>query len=85
MFKGLSLLLMLLLSAVTHAENWPAEQWPQGSKVTGPALEALETYAFPTRDDHTRKGIRTDALLVIRDGQLIYEATPARALSIRRT
>src|SRR5471032_1449182 len=73
MFKGLSLLFMLLLSATAHAENWPGEQWSQGSKVTGPALKALEDYAFPTRDDSTRKGIRTDALLVIRDGQLVYE------------
>lgn len=73
MFKGLSLLFILLLSATAHAEYWPAEQWPTGSAITGPALRALETYAFPPRDDSTRKGIRTDALLVIRDGQLIYE------------
>jgi CubicO group peptidase (beta-lactamase class C family) len=73
MFKGLSLLFILLLSATAHAEHWPAEQWPTGPAITGPALEALENYAFPPRDDSTRKGIRTDALLVIRDGQLIYE------------
>jgi len=73
MFKGLSLFFILLLSLSAHAETWPAEQWSQGPKITGPALESLETYAFPTRDDSTRKGIRTDALLVIRDGQLIYE------------
>ncbi|WP_077049233.1 serine hydrolase [Pseudomonas sp. KK4] len=73
MFKGLSLLFILLLSATAHAEHWPAEQWPTGAAITGPALQALETYAFPPRDDSTRKGIRTDALLVIRDGQLIYE------------
>ncbi|UWF50662.1 beta-lactamase family protein [Pseudomonas sp. N3-W] len=73
MSKGLSLIFMLLLSLSAHAENWPAEQWSTGPKVTGPALEALESYAFPTRDDDTRQGVRTDALLVIRDGQLIYE------------
>ena len=73
MFKGLSLIFMLLLSLTAHAENWPAEQWSTGPTVTGPALQALETYAFPPRDDTTRQGIRTDALLVIRDGQLIYE------------
>ena len=73
MFKGLSLFFILLLSLSAHAENWPAEQWPTAPTSTGPALAALETYAFPPRDDSTRKGIRTDALLVIRDGQLIYE------------
>ncbi|WP_274642495.1 serine hydrolase domain-containing protein [Pseudomonas serbica] len=72
MFKGLSLIFMLL-SLTAHAENWPAEQWSTGREATGPALEALEQYAFPPRDDTTRQGIRTDALLVIRDGQLIYE------------
>lgn len=73
MFKGLSLILMLLFSLSARAENWPAEQWSSGPAVSGPALDALEAYAFPSRDDATRKGIRTDALLVIRDGQLIYE------------
>ncbi|HCS41329.1 MAG TPA: serine hydrolase, partial [Pseudomonas sp.] len=74
MFKGLPLLfLLLLLSLTAHAENWPAEQWTTGPTITGPALQALETYAFPPRNDTTRQGIRTDALLVIRDGQLIYE------------
>lgn len=73
MFKGLSLFFMLLLSLTAQAENWPAEQWSPGPNVTGPALQALESYAFPPRDDATHQGIRTDALLVIRDGQLIYE------------
>ncbi|WP_433739122.1 serine hydrolase domain-containing protein [Pseudomonas putida] len=73
MSKGLSLLFILLLSLTAHAENWPAEQWSTGPATTGPALQALEAYAFPPRDDSTHKGIRTDALLVIRDGQLIYE------------
>ena len=73
MFKGLSLIVMLLLGFTAHAENWPAEQWSIGPISSGPALQTLETYVFPPRDDTTRKGIRTDALLVIRDGQLIYE------------
>jgi CubicO group peptidase (beta-lactamase class C family) len=71
--KGLSLLFMLLLSLAAHAEDWPTEQWPTGPTTAGPALQALEAYAFPPRDDTTRQGIRTDALLVIRDGRLIYE------------
>ena len=73
MLKGLSLLVMLLVSAAIHAENWPAEHWASAPTVSGPALQALEDYAFVPRDEVGRRGIRTDALLVIRDGQLIYE------------
>ncbi|MDN4546842.1 serine hydrolase [Pseudomonas sp. C32] len=73
MLKGLPLIFLLLLSFGTRAEQWPAEQWPSGPVMTGPALQALEQYAFAPRNDSTRQGIRTDALLVIRDGQLIYE------------
>lgn len=74
MFKGSTLLIALFfMSAHAVAEYWPAEQWSQGPQVSGPALKALEDYAFQPRDDSTHKGIRTDALLVIRDGQLIYE------------
>jgi CubicO group peptidase (beta-lactamase class C family) len=70
MCKGLSLFL-LLISFTVHAEQWPGEEWPTGPKVTD--TEALENYAFPPRDDATRQGIRTDALLIIRDGQILYE------------
>jgi CubicO group peptidase (beta-lactamase class C family) len=81
MFKGLSLIFILLFSFTANAENWPGEQWPTGPTVAGPALQALENYAFPPRNDTTREGIRTDALLVIHDGQLVYEryADPTRA------
>src|SRR5690606_14910327 len=70
MAKGMSLFFLLLISASAHAENWPGQQWTTGPTIRGSALEALEGYAFPTRNDTTRQGIRTDALLVIRDGQL---------------
>ncbi|MEZ1318634.1 serine hydrolase [Pseudomonas fluorescens] len=73
MFKGVSLLFLLLLSLSTQADTWPGEQWPTTPTPTGPALQALEAYAFPPRDDAQRTGVRTDALLVIRDGHLIYE------------
>ena len=73
MFKGLPLFLLLLLSVTAQAENWPTEEWSQRPTPTSTALQALEDYAFAPRDDTTRQGIRTDALLVIRDGQLIYE------------
>ncbi len=70
MFKGL---LLLLISFTVQAGQWPGEQWSTGPQLTGPAVEELETYAFPPRDDTTRQGMRTDALLVIRDGQIVYE------------
>ncbi len=73
-FVRLCLLLMLGISAHNAvAETWPAEQWPSRSVPRSPAIEALENYAFPARDEDTRKGIRTDALLVIRDGEVVYE------------
>ncbi len=80
MFKGLSLFL-LLISLTVRAEQWPGEQWPIAPQITGPAVEALENYAFAPRNDATREGIRTDALLIIRDGQIIYEryAAPTTA------
>lgn len=81
MFKGVPLLFLLLLSLTAHAETWPAEQWATTPTPSGPALQALESYALPARDDASHKGIRTDALLVIRDGQLVYEryAGPTKA------
>jgi len=72
MFKGLSLFL-LLISLTVRAEQWPGEQWPIAPQITGPAVDALEAYAFAPRNDATREGIRTDALLIIRDGQILYE------------
>lgn len=80
MFKGLSLFL-LLISLTAHAEQWPGEQWPTAPQIAGPAVDALEAYAFAPRNDATREGIRTDALLIIRDGQILYEryAAPTTA------
>ncbi|KOP54353.1 beta-lactamase [Pseudomonas coronafaciens pv. porri] len=70
----LSLFLLLCLGTQSViAETWPAEQWSSRAVSPAPAIEALDTYAFPPRDDEARKGIRTDALLVIRDGEVVYE------------
>jgi len=71
--QALLLAVLLLLSLPARAEDWPAQQWSQAAPVSGPALQALEDYAFVPRDDESHQGIRTDALLVIRDGQLLYE------------
>ncbi|CAM3517997.1 serine hydrolase domain-containing protein [Pseudomonas floridensis] len=56
-----------------QAETWPGEQWFSRPTPPAPALEALESYAFPPRDEATRNGVRTDALLVIKDGEIVYE------------
>ncbi|UUQ66260.1 beta-lactamase family protein [Pseudomonas fuscovaginae UPB0736] len=71
---------LLLVTSITHAESWPGTDWPQGPQVAGPTVADLQAYAFPTRDDETRKGVRTDALLVIHQGQIVYEryAGPTR-------
>jgi len=81
MVRGLLCVALLLFTVNGHAETWPDPQWAEGTRLTGPALQALDAYAFPPRDDSTRQGIRTDALLVIRDGEVIYEryAAPTTA------
>ncbi|CAD5105971.1 serine hydrolase domain-containing protein [Zestomonas carbonaria] len=76
--------LSLALCAVTPlacAETWPGADWSSAPAPRSAAVEALETYAFPSRDDATREGVRTDALLVVRDGAIVYEryAGPTRA------
>ncbi|WP_260963168.1 serine hydrolase domain-containing protein [Pseudomonas citri] len=73
MSKGWLLIPLLLLNLHARAEDWPGEHWPSALTPSGPAIEALERYAFPPRDDSTRQGIRTDALVVIQDGRLVYE------------
>ncbi|MEO8491389.1 serine hydrolase [Pseudomonas sp.] len=81
MFRGLLYIALVLVSLTAHAETWPDKEWSEGKALEGPAVDALTTYAFPARDDSTRTGIRTDALLIIRDGQIIYEhyAAPTTA------
>ncbi|MCY1507315.1 6-aminohexanoate-dimer hydrolase [compost metagenome] len=72
MFR-LLLCVLLIFSGLSVAEDWPADDWPRDPAPTGAALAALESYAFPPRDDDGRLGVRTDALLVVRDGRLVYE------------
>ncbi|AMB85853.1 serine hydrolase [Pseudomonas agarici] len=79
--KGSTFFVVLLLVISTaRAESWPDSEWSHEPQMTGPAVEALRAYAFTTRDDATRTGVRTDALLVIRRGRIVYEqyAGPTR-------
>ncbi|MCF5021827.1 serine hydrolase, partial [Pseudomonas lactis] len=73
MVRGLLCVALLFVTVNARAEIWPDKEWALGTALAGPAVDALDAYAFPTRDDATRTGIRTDALLVIRDGEIIYE------------
>lgn len=66
-------LLLLFITLRVNADTWPGEQWPVAPAKQTAALRALEDYAFPARNDDTREGVRTDALLVIRDGNIVYE------------
>lgn len=59
-------------------ERWPGDAWPsraeqsRGNRAT--EIAALEKYAF-TLDgaDADRKGVRTDAVLIIQGGEVVYE------------
>lgn len=56
-----------------QAQSWPTEHWEQAPVAPSAALAQLEAYAFAERDEAERTGVRSDALLVIRDGQIVYE------------
>ena len=79
--RRLLLVSSLCAASLTQAETWPGADWSRAEAPRSAALEAFSAYAFPPRDDVSRQGIRTDALLVIRDGQIIYEryAGPTKA------
>lgn len=73
MVRGLLCVALLSVTVTAHAETWPDKEWAKAPPLSGPAVDALNAYAFPARDDTHRQGIRTDALLVIRDGAVVYE------------
>ena len=72
---------MLLFSAAraacpTFAE--PSDDWadptPAVLAAASDARAALEHYAFPAQmDEKGRTGVRTDGLLIVRDGEILYE------------
>lgn len=73
MTRLLFTLALLLMTCSAAAESWPAPDWSEHLFNRTNAVTALETYAFPIRDEATRKGVRTDALLIIHDGEVVYE------------
>lgn len=76
--------LALLSSAVSFAQNcptrpvWPAPEFPSKIEQTRAAraneVAALEQYMFTLEGtDEERKGIRTDGLLILKGGNVVYE------------
>ena len=66
------------LAAPCAPGTFPGYSWPSQTKIVGEARKAeiakLEEYAFTlTGTDAERKGLRTDSLLIIKGGQIIYE------------
>ncbi|MCB1173520.1 MAG: serine hydrolase [Leptospiraceae bacterium] len=58
--------------------SWPAAAWPESKPeaegMDTAALQKLAEYTFQkTGPDSERKGIRSDALVIIRNGKLVYE------------
>jgi CubicO group peptidase (beta-lactamase class C family) len=65
-------------AACPNRQSWPTTGWPSiaGQVATQKAAEiaALESYAFTlTGADEERLGLRTDALIIIKGGQILYE------------
>jgi CubicO group peptidase (beta-lactamase class C family) len=79
---ALSALLVLLAvprvsaAACPGREAWPTQDWPTGALPAGreQALQAFEQYAFTlVGKDEERKGVRTDGVVIIHRGRLVYE------------
>lgn len=74
--------LLLALSPLAQAAPacpalpaWPGADWPAApapDPIRAGAVEALERYAFPPRAPD-RRGIRSDGVLVVRGGAIVYE------------
>lgn len=73
MSRALFVLILSFVACPGTVQAWPEAQWSVAPLPASAALEALETYAFAPRDEQTREGVRTDALLIVRNGELIYE------------
>jgi len=72
---------VLLLLSVAHAAcptfAEPKGDWGDGTSKAaeaGDALAALDAYAFPAvMDEENRTGVRTDGLVIVREGEVLYE------------
>src|SRR3954469_18661390 len=56
------------------ANTYPGKEWPLHLSDKKDAIAALESYAFTlTGTDDQRLGLRTDSLLIIKNGVIVYE------------
>ena len=64
------------VAACPERAQWPTQDWPTGTLPAGreQALEAFEDYTFTLEGkDEERKGVRTDGVVIIHKGRLVYE------------
>lgn len=87
----LPLLLLPLLPRPAAAEcdmaaTFPAAEWTRApAPPPGPAVGALEAYAFPpVLGDKERVGVRTHGLVIVRGGQVVYERYDRGAAADKR-
>lgn len=76
MIKALSWLVLSLVFSSACAlgqEAWPVPEWTMAPEANSADWRDVQAYAFAGRDEHQRDGVRTDALLVIKDGRIVYE------------
>src|SRR4051812_23027469 len=74
----MSALLLSLLAVCPTRSSWPTTEWPAQISDTARArateIAALEQYAFTlTGADADRVGLRTDSVLIVKGGTIIYE------------
>ncbi|WP_165957376.1 serine hydrolase [Pseudomonas sp. H9] len=83
MLSAMWLGLVLSSAQALAQEEWPVPDWQQAVNANSSAWQQVQAYAFAPRNDSTREGVRTDALLVIKNGQIIFEqyVAPTRALT----
>ena len=63
---------MLVLACFTaDAEQWPDPLWPIDQATVD--WRAVDDYAFPPSAAQGHDGIRSNALLIIRDGRIVHE------------
>jgi CubicO group peptidase (beta-lactamase class C family) len=66
----------LAVAACPERAEWPTKEWLTGALPAGreAALKAFEDYAFTLEgQDEERKGVRTDGVVIIHHGRLVYE------------
>lgn len=65
------LIVTSLAACAVCAEDWPVPDWQ--THATAHHWQAVDDYAFADTDDAERRGVRTDALLVVLDGRIVHE------------